>query len=393
MRGVRCEREGSGANVRVATTQYQHETGWSDALPRHLDSPQTLVLVFFAPSYGDDAQPLADLREAFPTAKIVGCSTAGEICRTTIKDDSVVVAVARFERTELRTAMEPIAAATSFEAGVRAGQTLLGDKLRGAFVLSTADGVNGSQLALGMRSVLGDTPISGALAADGTRFQRTWTIGEGHRREGHVVAVGFYGDSVRLAHGTKGGWDKFGPERRVTRSKDNVLYELDGRPALDLYKGYLGDLAAGMPATALFYPLAIRRDRSSTDQVVRAVLAHSDVDHSLTFAGDMPEGSLAQLMRANFDRLVLAAADAATDASRSAQRADLCIAVSCVARRVVLGDRSEEETEAVADAVPAGCPIVGFYSYGELSPFGALSCALHNQTMTLTMLEEEGEGS
>ena len=201
--------------------------------------------------------------------------------------------------------------------------------------------------------MLGAIPISGGLAGDGTRFGETWVIADGRPRAGLASIVGFYGDSIRLGHGSKGGWDIFGPERRVTRSTGNVLYELDGRPALDLYKNYLGELASGLPATALLYPLAIRQSDSS-EQLVRTVLAHSDEEKSLTFAGDMPVGALAQLMRANFDRLVDAASAAA--AAALCDDARLCISVSCVGRRLVLGERTRRRRRRWATCCP-GCLI------------------------------------
>jgi hypothetical protein len=214
----------------------------------------------------------------------------------------------------------------------------------------------------------------------------TCVLPDGRPRRATASALGLYGDAVRVGHGSKGGWDKFGPERKITRSEGNVLYELDGRPALELYKTYLGELAAGLPATALLFPLAIRPSRDCAESLVRTVLAHSEEDQSLTFAGDVAEGSLAQLMRANFDRLV----DAASSAADSALTCDakLCLAISCVGRRLILGERAEEETEAVADMLP-GCAIAGFYSYGEISPSGTADCKLHNQTMTLTTIGEE----
>jgi hypothetical protein len=376
--------------MHVITTMHLAGRGWSEPLPSHLDSATTLVFAFGATRYeGEDARAFEDLRRAFPTSHVIGCSTAGEISGTTIHDGTLTVAVVKFAKTELRSAFERITAETSLEAGDRLARALQREDLRGVFVLSSSNGINGSRLAAGMQRVLGDIPVSGALAADGVSFERTWIVDErGERCEGLVSAVGFYGDAILLGHGSKGGWDKFGPERRITRAEGHVLYELDGRPALELYKRYLGELASGLPATALLYPLAIRPDRSTSEQVVRTVLSHSDADQSLTFAGDIPEGSLAQLMRANVDRLVLAAADAAEDSKRAVAEAQLCVAVSCVGRRIVLGERSEEETEAVADVVPRSCPIIGFYSYGEISPRVSGGCRLHNQTMTLTTIAE-----
>jgi hypothetical protein len=187
-----------------------------------------------------------------------------------------------------------------------------------------------------------------------------------------------------------GGWDRFGPERRVTKSKGNVLFELDGRPALQLYKEYLGDRASGLPATGLLFPLALRAKQTESKSLVRTILAVNETEQSLTFAGDIPEGALAQLMKANFDRLVQGALEAAssTRLSDDDSTATLAVAISCVGRRLVLGERTEEETEATLDVLPKGTQQIGFYSYGEISPYTSGSCDLHNQTMTLTTLSE-----
>jgi hypothetical protein len=126
--------------------------------------------------------------------------------------------------------------------------------------------------------------------------------------------------------------------------------------------------------------------------VVRTILAVSEADQSMTFAGDVPEGSYAQLMKANFDRLI----DGAVGAARASQRSltgtspDLAILISCVGRKLVLKQRIEEEVEGVRDVVGEHTVLTGFYSYGEISPFAAgASCELHNQTMTITTFREE----
>lgn len=205
-----------------------------------------------------------------------------------------------------------------------------------------------------------------------------------------MTAVGLYGTAVRLTHGSKGGWDLFGPERLITRSRENVLFELNHKPALQLYKDYLGELAKGLPGTALHFPLAIRQKQTETKRLVRTILAIDETAQSLTFAGDMPEGSYAQFMRANFDRLIQGASDAATLASPSGTGSTptLSIAISCVGRRMVLGQRTEEEVEAAFDVLPKGSEQIGFYSYGEISPYATGHCDLHNQTMTITTISE-----
>ncbi|MFW5967033.1 MAG: FIST signal transduction protein, partial [Persicimonas sp.] len=232
--------------------------------------------------------------------------------------------------------------------------------------------------------------VTGGLAGDGDRFERTWVLDDGRPADNVVTAVGFYGDALRFSHGSKGGWDHFGPQREVTRSRGSVLYELDGQPALKLYKRYLGEQADDLPASGLLYPLAIHAEEGD-ERLVRTILAVDEDDQSLTFAGDVPQGARVQLMKANFHRLVEGAAGAADACvSMSEHLGDvLAVAISCVGRRLILKERIEDELQAVDEVLPEGAQMVGFYSYGELSPYveGA-DCALHNQTMTLTVLSE-----
>jgi hypothetical protein len=171
----------------------------------------------------------------------------------------------------------------------------------------------------------------------------------------------------------------------------NVLYELDGKPALDLYKTYLGERAQGLPGTALLFPLSVRRDEPGADTLVRTILAIDEAKQSLTFAGDIPEGGVARLMRANTDKLVDSAGLAARTAAAGAAGVGdaLIVSVSCVGRRLVLGERTDEEVETVQDSAPARSAHVGFYSYGEISPaLPGRASDLHNQTMTVTVFSE-----
>jgi hypothetical protein len=238
--------------------------------------------------------------------------------------------------------------------------------------------------------------VTGGLAGDGSSFKTTWVIFQGKIYYNAIVAAGFYGDHIHIGYSSRGGWDIFGPERRVTRSQNNVLYELDNKPALALYKEYLGEKASELPASGLLFPLAIWTDKDSARKLVRTILGVDENTQSLTFAGDIPTGSTAQLMRANFDRLITGAGEAGEIANDSLKipasnntNPILAIAISCVGRKLLLGERTEEETEATLESLPKDTQQIGFYSYGELSPYGSGSCDLHNQTMTLSILCED----
>lgn len=357
-----------------------------------LASDRRLVIVFGVSGLADAPEPLRQVARAFPGCVLVGCSTSGEIYGSQIRDGTLVVAVADFERTTVRSACAPVAsAANSCDAGVSIARQLLAADLRAVLVLSDGLHVNGSELIRGLNSVLPESVVvTGGLAGDGDKFRRTWVVKDGQPQSKFVTAVGLYGDHVRIGHGSKGGWDQFGPERVVTRSKGNVLYELDHKPALQLYKEYLGDRATGLPATGLLFPLSVRAGSSPDKRLVRTILAVDEVDQSLTFAGDIPEGAFAQLMHANFDRLIQGASDAGSSIGwhSHGETGTLAIAISCVGRRLVLGERTEEEIEATLEVLPPGTQQIGFYSYGELSPCVTGRYDLHNQTMTLTTISE-----
>jgi len=358
-----------------------------------LKDPARTLVILFGPSHLLDAPgPIQTVLAAYAGAAAIGCSSSGEIFGTQVQDDTLVVGLLEFDSTTVRTASALVAdPGHSFDAAQALAKQLMDPALRGVLVLSDGLSVNGSELIRGLNAVLpAQVVVSGGLAGDGDRFKRTWVLHKGRPVSGHVTAVGFYGSAIRLTHGSKGGWDLFGPERLITRSHGNVLYELNERPALQLYKEYLGERASGLPGTALHFPLAIRQTQQDSKRLVRTILAVDESAQSLTFAGDMPEGAYAQFMRANFDRLIQGASDAATVATTTRAEASptLSIAISCVGRRLVLGERTEEEVEAVFDMLPKGAAQIGFYSYGEISPYSTGHCDLHNQTMTLTTISE-----
>jgi hypothetical protein len=387
--------------MQTLSAQWDAKNGWPPELAR-MNSSSTLAMVFGGSCYLDaGAEPWAQLRDLLPDALRVGCSSSGEILDDRVYDDTLTAMIVRFESASIKSVQTFVASAEeSRQAGKLLAEALASRPgLKGVFVLSDGLAVNGGELSAGFNSVLpADVAVTGGLAGDGSRFQKTWVLVGDKPRTGHVTAVGFYGESLRFLHGCKGGWDKFGIERKVTKSRGNVVYELDGRPALGLYKEYLGDRAKGLPATGLLFPLAIRRTEEPGKLLVRTILGVEEESQSLTFAGDIPQGAYAQLMKANFDRLVDGASGAAegigASLRASADLQALAIAVSCVGRRLVLGERCEEELVATLAALPSGARQVGFYSYGELSPhMSGGSCELHNQTMTLTLLTEGEAGA
>jgi hypothetical protein len=388
--------------MRTEQRVWTGEAGWTTASEPTLGETAQLALVFGATSLLSQPDLANAIKQFYPAAQLLGCSTAGEICGTQVLDDSLVVTAIHFEHAQFQGARVTLGeVADSFLAGERLAAALPAavpgsepgtmEKLAHVFVLSDGLKVNGSDLVRGLAKHLPDgITVTGGLAGDGERFNRTLVFWESAPEKDTIAVLGLYGNRLRVGFGSLGGWDPFGPERLITRSRGNVLYELDGRSALGLYKQYLGEHAKGLPATGLLFPLSLRT-RAGETAVVRTILSVDETEQSMTFAGDVPEGTYARLMKANFDRLI----DGAVGAARTSYQAigsttpDLALLISCVGRKLLLKQRIEEEVEGVHDILGAGAALAGFYSYGEISPFtpGA-KCELHNQTMTITTLSE-----
>ena len=354
-----------------------------------------LVLYFGSRETLSDSGRYRELREMFPDACLMGCSTDGQICGDEMMESGVNAIAVRFNATTIRTAIENAPDARHSRIyGEAIGRALASDDLAGVFVLSDGLAVNGSELVAGIGMHVGNVPISGGLAGDGSQFIETMVGLNCPPESGKIAAIGFYGRSIKIGHGSAGGWDVFGPKRRITSAEGNVLFQLDGRAALDLYERYLGeDEIEALPGSALLFPLQIHDPKRPDHRLVRTVLAVDRDKRSMTFAGDMPEGWVAQLMRGNFDRLASGAAEAAQlardDLGELKSNGGMAILVSCIGRKLLMGQHIATEIEAAGAALGPNLARIGFYSYGEITPHATSGiCELHNQTMTITTMVE-----
>lgn len=378
--------------MKIEQFRWTEGKGWEPAQPGELSNSAQLVFLFGSTSLLKDSSRIDLVRKAYPNSRIYGCSTAGEICGTEVSDDSIVVTAVNFEYTAIDGAYTKIGKIEeSFQAGEILAKSLRKDGLRHLFVLSEGIKVNGSELVRGISKHIPEgIAITGGLSGDGLNFRETIILCDGKAESDAIAVLGLYGDHLKIGFGSLGGWDPFGPERLITKSNGNILYEVDNQSALELYKRYLGDHVNDLPSSALLFPLQVR-GKNDEYGVVRTILGINESDNSMTFAGDMPEGMYARLMKANFERLIDGAATAAQSSYETigSITPDLAILISCVGRKLVLKQRIEEEVEGVRDVLGEDTVLSGFYSYGEISPLNPSSkCELHNQTMTITTLSE-----
>jgi len=366
----------------------------ADLAPLAAIAPQ-LVLVFGAVRRMTAPGLFESLKDAFPEAELAGCTTAGEIGPGGVSDGELVINALRFGDSAVRVALTDLAGMEdSRAAGQRLGLALAAPDLVHVLLLGQGVQINGSALVEGLAESLGPgVLLSGGLAGDGGAFERTWTLSNRGLSQRQIVAIGFSGAQLRVGNGSFHGWKPFGPVRKVTRSAGNVLYELDGQPALDIYKRYLGEHARDLPASGLLFPFEMLGEDRGALGLIRTILGVDESSGSLVLAGNIVEQGYLRLMHASTDSLVdgaMAAAEAAHEADPGADPGEsLVLLVSCVGRKLVMGARVDEEVEAVQAVFGPRACIAGFYSNGEISPMrDLLTCHLHNQTMTVTHIAE-----
>ncbi|WP_298327597.1 FIST N-terminal domain-containing protein [uncultured Dokdonia sp.] len=332
-----------------------------------------------------------EVRDLFPSGHLVFGSSSGEIVAGAVNDNHITITAIEFEKSsfEIQTFNIHKVENNSEKTGAAIVKKLTAEGLKHIFVLSEGSFVNGSALTKGMQEALPNVLITGGLCGDDARFEKTLASYNEAPKEGEIVVIGFYGETFEASFSIYGGWTPFGPERLITKSDGNILYEIDGKPALDLYKTYLGDKAKDLPGSALIYPLNVK-SKENDQSFVRTILNIDEEKNAMILAGDVPEQSKVQLMMTNMDSIASASETAALRAMEGRNNPpQLALLISCIGRKLVLDQRIEEEVEEVMSVIGDDVVISGMYSYGEIAPFyGERSCKLHNQTMTITLISE-----
>ncbi|TXE14982.1 histidine kinase [Seonamhaeicola algicola] len=377
--------------MKVVQLKKHKDKEW-EAITPYLELKQPLVMVFGSRFELENPQIYKAISKMFPSGHIVFASTSGNITTASVEDDCLTITAIEFEKStfKIQTINLNETKLDSFQAGASLVNKLPKEGLKNIIVLSDGSFVNGSELARGMNFAADNNVlITGGLCGDDARFERTLVSYNENPKDGEIVGIGLYGDTIDVSSSIEGGWKPFGPERVVTKAKGNILYELDNKPALDLYKKYLGEKAKDLPGAALYYPLGVKIE-TDEQSFVRSILNINEEYNAMIFAGDVPVNSKVQLMMSNVDNLIHASEQAANKALEGrVNKPQLALLVSCIGRKILLDQRAVEELEEVKEIVGNNVFVTGFHSYGEIAPFNNENmCQLHNQTVALTLISE-----
>lgn len=351
-----------------------------------------LVLLFGDTDTLSKNQHYSFLQKKYPKAQIIGSSSSGNVLGAKLNENEIVATAISLEKGYIKTSIMDFEDSDDLSIISQELVSKLPDEdLKSIFIISDGLNMNGTILAQNVNKMKPNTLITGGLAGDDARFEKTQIIANAEAKDKRIVAIGFYGTDLYVSSGCYAGWDEFGAQRIITKSVGNVVYEIDNKPALELYKKYLGEEAKDLPSSGLRFPLSIKKDEDDNNSVIRTLLAIDEEAQSMTFAGDVPQGYIAKLMKTDIDGLIDGSQTAAKNIIQRNNNTALGLVVSCIGRKLVMKDLTDEELETIEETIGENVHLTGFYSYGELAPFSQelKTCELHNQTMTLTVIYED----
>lgn len=376
--------------MKIIQKKYSSTGGWIEARHDEVEHYEMDLVLAFAPagllSKGNLHEEIAGM---FPMAQVLISSASGEFIGDRVTDDELTLTAIRFEKAKAKTAITDIATSkNSFEAGYYLSRAFEHDGLRSLIVFCDGEHVNASQLVFSLQQYLpADVIITGGLA--GAQDKQASLIGLNNKpAEGRIACIGLYGKDLRVSYGNQSGWMPFGPERKVTRAKNNTVYELGGIPVLEVYNLYLRDRKYNMPGSQMLFPIAVRFENSS-GTVIRTIQSIDEGLFSITYSGNVPEGSRVSLLRTDCDSLISGAAGAASVTMNQLPAPELAIIMSCAERRTLLNGRTSEELSALKNAFGTHTAISGLFTPGEIAPAGPdLKCELFKQSVIVTAISE-----
>ncbi|MBC1220634.1 FIST C-terminal domain-containing protein [Nostoc sp. UCD121] len=330
---------------------------------------------------------LQQIHQAFPGIELIGGTTDGEISSVLeFQQDSITLMLFCSDEVEINAGIgrkvsgDPIAVTKQAVQQAKAKTT---ETPRLCLTHPESLTISGVSILDGLKLALGqNVPIFGGLAGDQSRYQNTYQFFQTEVLSDSVPILLFSG-TILFSHGVASGWHPIGQISQVTKVDKNILYEIDGKPALDFYHHYLGLLPPSIE-----YPLAVF-DQNRDNFYIRAPIAYNQKSGSITFFADIPDRAVIQIAEACYEDILAASKASFMNALNNYPGAEpsAVLFFSCVARRQILGTRTQEEYQNTKLCLTYHLPGCGFYSYGEIAPINGMSqTQFHNETFVTLIL-------
>lgn len=356
----------------------------------------------------DLALAFSSIELAFPTllktigtylgdVPIIGCSGAAIISDQGISKPGLVILLLDFsEDIYSNTAcVREIKVRTSESAGEELADMLLYGfhDLRRDLSIIFCDGLirESSNLISGLQKKLGKSfPLVGGFASDNLRFKKTYVYFNQELLSDAVCGL-LLGGKLNFGIGVKHGWRPLGKPRRVTKSYGNVVSEIDGAPAANIYEEYfasdIANLRKELKHISILYPIGIYLP-GEVEYLLRNLLSIQDNGY-LVFQGNVPQGAQIRLMIGTKESCLLATQQALAEVKKglAGHKINFLLVFDSISRYILLGRQAEQELKIIKEALEPDTHIIGLYTYGEQAPLRAVSYQgmtyLHNQTITI----------
>lgn len=358
------------------------------------------LLVVFTTEHYDHAVVLDAIRSATGTVPLLGCCTGGLIMPTGIMPMGVGLLALGGADFELALAIAPGLSTTPAASAETVAEALEAAQLdpaaeRNNVALIFTDGLTGS-LAMdaaiqSAAAVLGPLcPLFGGAAGDSLNYGHT-VLFAGDRIMSDALVAAQISSAAPIGVGVRHGWRPASRRMAVTRSSGNLLYELDGRPALEIYRELLPNETItpdNFRMISRYHPIGFVQ--AGSEPLVRLPLAVTD-DGALSCVGTLPGDAFAYIMEGNPGSLIEAAAVAAERAMAALEGKPpaVAIVINCVTRPPLLGDQSQAEIDRIRSVLGATTPFIGMYSFGEIAADDGPP-AFHNKTVAVCVLGSSG---
>jgi hypothetical protein len=347
-----------------------------------------LAIVFTAPSHNSEA-----ISAIFTQLKInvFGCSTAGEIHNSHLSEGGISVLLLEIEKKYFNIKLIENTdgiTKTAFDLAMHSKSAFEQPAL---LVLSAGLRNDGEEIVHGLKSIIKDEfPVFGGLAGDDLKMIDTVIFSNYKHSTNGLIGLTFDNEKVELQGLAESGWAAVGPEHTVTSAENNILYEINNKPALEVFTKYFGyfdnpgmeeNLISTMSAQ---YPLQVKR--GDDYMVLRAPMSANEEDGSMMLVGAVHNGDNFRFSMAPGFEIIDKTIEKFQTWEQNQTQPDALILFSCKGRHAALGPLLENEIEGIYKKWKK--PMVGFLSYGEIGNLEGKTCDFHNETCCLVTIKE-----